>query len=137
MKLYNKIATKLSFLVAFALLISTIILFVIARSLYLFILNSNTTGDTLVRIYNTYSLLLLIIPIIIFVAIFLFGINKRIRYLKYIISKVGSITNESFIEELDFKGNDEITDLANSINIMSNRLKENYEKEKKIEKAKN
>ena len=87
--------------------------------------------------YNTYLIFLLIIPIIIFVAIFLFGINKRINYLKYIISKVGSITNENFIEELDFKGNDEITDLANSINIMSNRLKENYEKEKKIEKAKN
>ena len=77
------------------------------------------------------------IPIITFVATFLFGINKRIKYLKYIISKVGGITNENFIEELDYKGNDEIADLANSINIMSNRLKENYEKEKKIEKAKN
>ncbi|MBU3158766.1 HAMP domain-containing histidine kinase [Clostridium frigoris] len=136
-KIYNKIAAKLILLVAFALLISTIVFLVIARSLYSFVINTNTTGDALVRTFNNYSVLLLIIPISIFVAIFLFGINKRIRYLKYIISKVGSITNESFIEKLDFKGNDEITDLANSINIMSNRLKENYEKEKKIEKAKN
>jgi two-component system sensor histidine kinase VanS len=136
-KIYNKIAAKLIFLVAFALLISTIVFLVIARSLYSFVINSNTTGDALVRTFNNYSVLLLIIPISIFVAIFLFGINKRIRYLKYIISKVGSITNENFIEELDFKDNDEITDLANSINIMANRLKENHEKEKKIEEAKN
>lgn len=135
-KIYNKLATRLIFLVAFALLISTIVLLVIGMSFYSLLINSNMAGDNLI-INSTFSLLLLIITITIFVAIFLFGINKRIRYLKYIISKVGNITNESFIEELDFKGNDEITDLANSINIMSNRLKENYEKEKKIEKAKN
>ncbi|MGV8981521.1 sensor histidine kinase [Clostridium sp.] len=136
-KIYNKLATKLIFLVAFAFLVSTIIFLAIARGLYSFALNSTISGDALVRTYNTYAAFILVLPITIFVVIFLFGINKRIRYLKYIISKVGSITNESFIEELDFKGNDEITDLANSINIMSNRLKENYEKEKKIEKAKN
>ena len=136
-KIYNKLAAKLIFLIAFALLISSIVFIIIAKSLYSLMLNSNITGNTLVRTYNTIAFFILIIPISIFVAIFLFGINKRINYLKYIISKVGSITNENFIEELDIKGNDEITDLANSINIMSNRLKENYEKEKKIEKAKN
>jgi len=136
-KIYNKLATKLIFLIAFALLISSIVFIIIAKSLYSLMLNSNITGNTLVRTYNTIAFFILIIPISIFVAIFLFGINKRIRYLKYIISKVGSITNENFIEELDYKGNDEIADLANSINIMSSRLKENYEKEKKIEVAKN
>ena len=137
-KIYNKLATKLIFLVIFAFLVSAIIFVGLASvGMYYMIFNSNKVGNNVVQTYNIYSITLIIIPIIIFVAIFLFGINKRIRYLKYIIIKVGSITNETFIEELDFKGNDEITDLANSINIMSNRLKENYEKEKKIEKAKN
>lgn len=135
-KIYNKLATKLIFLIAFALLISTIVLIVIGTSFYSLLMNSNMAGDNLI-INSTFSFLLLIITITIFVAIFLFGINKRIKYLKYIINKVGSITNENFIEKLEFKGNDEISDLANSINIMSDRLKENYEKEKKLEKDKN
>jgi len=136
-KIYNKLATKLIFLVVFALLIS-LLFFSGLLTIFGYIMKSNSY----VSLYNVpnyyiYILLLFMIPIITFVATFLFGINKRIKYLKYIISKVGSITNEKFIGELDFKGNDEISDLANSINIMSNRLKGNYEKEKKIEKDKN
>lgn len=137
-KIYHSLAIKLIFLVALAFLVSVIVLVILANtSVYYLLLNSTKVGSNVVLIYNIYTLSLIVVPIAIFVATFLLGINKRIKYLKYIISKVGGITNETFIEELDLKGNDEITDLANSINIMSNRLKENYEKEKKIEKAKN
>jgi len=136
-KIYNKLATKLIFLVAFALLISLLF-----SSGLLTIFGYIMKSNSYVSLYNVpnyyiYIIVFFMIPIITFVATFLFGINKRIKYLKYIISKVGGITNENFIEELDYKGNDEISDLANSINIMSNRLKGNYEKEKKIEKDKN
>lgn len=130
-KIYNKLATKLIFLVAFAFLMSVLFFCVLAT-----IVNSYETIYKVTN-YSIYIFFLFVVPISTFVIIFLLGIKKRINYLKYIISRVGSITNENFIEELDFKGNDEITDLANSINIMSNRLKENYEKEKNIEKAKN
>ncbi|WP_253205508.1 hypothetical protein [Clostridium estertheticum] len=122
-KIYNKLATKLIFLVVFALLISLLVsggLF----NIFWYIMKSNSYVS-LYNVPNNYIeiIVFFMIPIITFVATFLFGINKRIKYLKYIISKVGSITNEKFIGELDLKGNDEISDLANSINIMSNRLK--------------
>ncbi|MBU3179519.1 HAMP domain-containing histidine kinase [Clostridium estertheticum] len=137
-KIYNKLATKLIFLVVFALLIS--LLFssgLLTIVWYIMKSNSYVSLYDVPNYYIYFIIVFFMIPIITFVATFLFGINKRIKYLKYIISKIGSITNEKFIGELDFKGNDEISDLANSINIMSNRLKGNYEKEKKLEKDKN
>lgn len=136
-RIYNKLSAKLIFLVAFGLLISFLFFSGLA-TFYGYIVRSHyEVGNKIPYYIILYLLVLFMVPIFSFVFIFLLGINKRIKYLKYIINKVGSITNENFIEELEFKGNDEIADLANSINIMSNRLKENYEKEKKVEKAKN
>ncbi|MCB2360384.1 sensor histidine kinase [Clostridium estertheticum] len=136
-KIYNKLATKLIFLVVLALLISLLFSSGLL-TIFGYIMKSNSYVSLYdVPNYYIYIIVFFMTPIITFVATFLFGINKRIKYLQYIINKVGSITNENFIEKLEFKGNDEISDLANSINIMSYRLKENYEKEKKLEKDKN
>ena len=136
-KIYNKLATKLIFLVVLALLISLLFSSGLL-TIFGYIMKSNSYVSLYdVPNYYIYIIVFFMTPIITFVAAFLFGINKRIKYLKYIISKVGSITNENFIEKLEFKGNDEISDLAKSINIMSDRLKENYEKKKNIEKDKN
>lgn len=78
-----------------------------------------------------------ILELIIFVIIFLIAINGRIRYLRYISESVTNIKTQKYLNPINVKGSDEIAQLAKDINIMSERLKENYEKEKKQEESKN
>lgn len=75
--------------------------------------------------------------ITIFIAIFLISINGRIKYLKHISRSVTNIKIQKYLEPIEVKGSDEIAQLAEDINTMSERLKENYEKEKKQEESKN
>ena len=97
MKIYNKLATKLIFLVVLALLISLLFSSGLL-TIFGYIMKSNSYVSLYdVPNYYIYIIVFLMTPIITFVATFLFGINKRSKYLKYIISKGSSITNENFI----------------------------------------
>lgn len=75
--------------------------------------------------------------IAIFIAIFLIAINGRIKYLNHISRSVTNIKIQKYLDPIEVKGSDEIAQLAEDINTMSERLKENYEKEKKQEESKN
>lgn len=146
-KPFDKVAVKLILLVIMSLLASLAMFFFIGnRVLYIFSdkymyfawEHTNLIGGVdIVREFNFYSLIMVLVPTLLFLVIFLIAINKRIRYLKYITKSLGEIKNEKYLKEIDVKGNDEIAELAEGINIMSERLKENYEKEKKNEEAKN
>ena len=65
------------------------------------------------------------------------AINRKVKYLKYISKSVTNIKTQKYLNPIEIKGRDEIAQLAEDINTMSERLKENYEKEKKQEEAKN
>ena len=69
--------------------------------------------------------------------ILLIPINRRIKYLNYISKSVTNIKTQKYLNPIEIKGRDEIAQLAEDINTMSERLKENYEKEKKQEETKN
>ncbi|AWI06062.1 HAMP domain-containing sensor histidine kinase [Clostridium drakei] len=86
-------------------------------------------------VYLAFVFFLLVL--IIFISIFLAAINGRIKYLNYISKSVTNIKTEKYLNPIDIKGSDEFAQLAKDINTMSERLKENYEKEKKQEEAKN
>jgi signal transduction histidine kinase len=75
--------------------------------------------------------------LIIFAATLLIPINKRIKYLKYIGKSITNIKSQKYLNPIDIKGKYEIDQLAKDTNTMSARLKENYEKEKNQEEAKN
>lgn len=79
----------------------------------------------------------LALGLVTFAVVFLIAINGRIKYLKYISKNVKSIKTQQYLNPIKIKGGDEIAQLAEDINTMSERLKENYEKEKKQEEAKN
>lgn len=130
----NKIASKLLVLFTISSLISFIV----------FDISSMIAGGYIgsinpIRLFDIDPSIILIfsISIVIFVSIFLAGINGRMKYLKYISKSVTNIQSQQFLKPIDVKGSDEIAELASNINIMSNRLKENYEKEKRQEEAKN
>jgi Signal transduction histidine kinase len=86
-------------------------------------------------VYLGFAIFLLGIGI--FIMFFLISINGRIKYLKYISSSVTNIKTQRYLNPIEVKGSDEIAQLAEDINTMSERLKENYEKEKKQEESKN
>ncbi|WP_062353016.1 sensor histidine kinase [Bacillus kwashiorkori] len=138
-KVVNKIAFKLIILVGTGLLVSAFIFLLLGSMFNKFVVGkmNELPPNQMVSAFNLYSLILIIVPIIIFLVIFLIGINKRLKYLRYITSSVKIVNNETHLAPLLLEGNDEITELARGINIMSDRLKKNYEREKKIEQGKN
>ncbi|WP_346878924.1 MULTISPECIES: HAMP domain-containing sensor histidine kinase [unclassified Clostridium] len=89
-----------------------------------------------VQKYNFITLGIIIIPILAFIITFITLIRKRISYLKYIIDSVSEIEKEQFLSKLNIVGNDEFAELATSINTMSQRLEEKFNKEKEIEDSK-
>lgn len=77
------------------------------------------------------------IGISIFLIVFLFLVNRKVKYIKFLTKEVKRIKNEGFGKTIKVKGGDELADLCKSINSMSLELGEKIENEKRIEKNKN
>lgn len=88
-------------------------------------------------ILGNFIVLSLIGLIGVFLISFIFFINKKVKYIKYITREVKKIEAEGFGKTIDVKGNDELSELSQSINRMSSKLKEQIEKERLIERNKN
>ncbi|AQR94592.1 HAMP domain-containing sensor histidine kinase [Clostridium saccharoperbutylacetonicum] len=133
-RIINKIGVKLLILIPIDLIISLLFFALITGTV-------NTIVGNNVEFYQNYGAFIamgsFILELIIFIIIFLIAINGRIKYLNYISKSVTNIKTQQYLNPIDIKGNDEISQLAEDINTMSERLKENYEKEKKQEEAKN
>lgn len=132
--LINKVGVKLLILIPIAMIISFLLLSFVTS------IFNKIVGNNL-NFYQKYRVIIaigmFIFEIGIFVAIFLIAISGRVRYLKYISRSVTNIKARQYLNPIDIKGNDEISQLAKDINTMYERLKENYEKEKKQEESKN
>jgi Osmosensitive K+ channel histidine kinase len=130
----NKIGIKLLILIPIVMIISLFYFAILMRIL-------GNIGDTNPGFLQEYGIPITIIcfisALIVFVVIFLIAINGRVKYLKYISKSIINIKAQKYLNPIDIKGSDEIAQLAEDINTMSERLKENYEKEKKQEEAKN
>lgn len=118
----SKISIKLLLTVAFCLILS-----IIAGIFYPYF----EKGSISSTIFN------LLFSMGIFALSFLFIVNKKIRYIKYIAASVKKIANEDLGTTIEILGNDELAELSKSINLMSMELKEKREKEKELENAKN
>lgn len=81
--------------------------------------------------------LICIIGISIFLIVFLFLVNRKVKYIKLITKEVKIIKDEGFGKTIKVKGGDELADLCKSINSMSLELGEKIENEKRIENNKN
>ncbi|OOM77334.1 HAMP domain-containing sensor histidine kinase [Clostridium sp. BL-8] len=130
----NKVGIKLLILIPIDIIISLLFFGFLLNMIHKII------GDN-IDFYEKYGAVIAIVSftleLVIFIVIFLIAINGRIKYLKYISKSVTNIKTQHYLNPIETKGNDEISQLAKDINTMSERLKENYEKEKKQEEAKN
>jgi len=133
-RMINKIGIKLLILIPIDMIIS-FLFFAFLISIVNKIVGKNPD------LYQKYGVIIaigsFILELVIFIIIFLIAINGRIKYLKYISKSVTNIKTQQYINPIDIRGRDEIAQLAEDINTMSERLKENYETEKKQEEAKN
>ncbi|KNF07184.1 signal transduction histidine kinase [Gottschalkia purinilytica] len=89
------------------------------------------------KLDNRIGLISLILSIVAFIITFIFMINKRVQYIKYISRKVKRIAKGNLGEILEVDGGDEIAELSESINSMSIQLKEKFDREREIENTKN
>lgn len=83
-----------------------------------------------------HSILILIVPIIIFIVLFFILTNKEIVYIKELCLGLKEIAKGDLKYRVRIMGKDEISEIGSSINDMTNKLYEYKQKEKKIERDK-
>lgn len=136
--LISKIGLKLISIIGITFIISMLLLTAMSKFIESYLLDfGNIDPKRFVSIYNTVSLGFIVVVIVTFILIILASVNKWVEYLNYMTQKLKRISEIQYVDDLNINGNDEFSELANSINIMSKRLKDNYKREKKIEKEKN
>lgn len=133
-RIINKVGIKLLILIPIDMIISLLFFLFLMNMINKIVHNDNGFFEKYGAIVAIGSFIL---GLVIFAVIFLITINRRIKYLKYISKSVTNIKTQQYLNPIEIKGNDEISQLAEDINTMSEKLKENYEKEKKQEEAKN
>lgn len=80
--------------------------------------------------------LALILGIGTFLIVFLALVNRKVKYIKFLTREVKIIKDNGFGKTIEVRGNDELSELCQSINSMSLELGEKIENEKLIEKNK-
>lgn len=88
-------------------------------------------------IVMNFILLNFILLIGVFLVSFTLLINRKVKYIKYITKEIKKIEDEGFGKTINIKGNDELSDLTQSINRMSSKIKEKNDQERLIERNKN
>lgn len=78
-----------------------------------------------------------IFSITVFIFAFIYFINRKVKYIKYLSKEVKNIKSQGFGKTIEVRGKDELAELCMSINEMSLEIKQRIENEKKIENNKN
>lgn len=153
-KFFTKIRNKIIFTMLISLICSFIVFFTIVElgANYIFKDIDTQTEETAVSpqdlelskeldkkyfIFNVYLVTVLIFIFIFFIVSLSFFFDKRTKYLKYIISALAGVSKGDFHIQLKINGNDEISVLADRINIMAKKIQEKFEEERQLEKSKN
>lgn len=88
-------------------------------------------------IWGTILIIIYIVIILtLFILIFFLLASRRLKYLKYIIDSVDTIKQKSFVSKLDVKGNDELSELAQNINTMTETIEYRFKKQQEAEQSK-
>lgn len=95
-------------------------------------------GDYIDKSYeeDILAMIIILISIVLFIFIFFRLANKRINYIHEISESVDKISKGDLDSPIVLSGNDELTNLADGINSMSQSIKERNEYEDQIEKSK-
>lgn len=75
-----------------------------------------------------------IIGLILFILLIYFGFRKKVKYIEYISSSINEISKGNLSYELELKGEDELSCVANQINLMEKSLLNMIDKERENDK---
>ena len=138
----RKLACEILLIVTLCLIISTILFLFLtftSRGIveeYCFNNNIILDDNDSYRIDNTIFSLGLIISVSIFIIMFLILFSPKINYIKTISKGIEELRKNNYDNKVIILGNNELTDLAKSINYLSIHEKEIKEKERKLNEEK-
>ena len=134
----NKIVIKLIVLILLSLVGSTLIFLILAHyAVNEFFANPSQFWNDSIAKYNLMILLIFLLSIATFIAIFVVPVNKKLGYIKYITGEVRKLALQPDLGiVVEIKGRDELAELGISINSLSRDLKQKFEQEREIENTK-
>lgn len=92
---------------------------------------------SVLRALTVVSIVMFVVLVIIFISLFSLFVGRKEKYLRDIADGVDILSNGDLTYKVPLKGHDEITYVAKNINMMTEALKEQIEKERLSEKTKN
>jgi signal transduction histidine kinase len=128
----KKISVKLVITISVSIFVSFIIT-MISSELFILVILKNKK-ENLPPDLASFKFL---INLFLFLIIFVFLINKKVKYIKYIANNIKTIPKGNLELKLDVKGKDEISELCESINEMTCELKLKSDREKNFKNFKN
>lgn len=96
--------------------------------------NTKLSGNITYSTEGSYMISGLLAVVVFFMLVFL-GIRKKIRYIEYLASAVNKISKGDLNYQVTLNGNDELTQVAGSINEMEENLLRKIESERKEERT--
>ncbi|UGW82778.1 MULTISPECIES: sensor histidine kinase [Bacillus] len=131
-KFGNKLIVRLLIAIAISFFVSLGMMSLIIFSFY------KITGLTNVSVRSSYVTILIeyFAALLTFIAVFLLLVRKKISYLKRITESVHHIANGKLGLTIRIESRDELTQLAQHINYMSEELESKFEHERELERAK-
>lgn len=133
----NRISIYLLFTVLISIFIAIEVVFCIMAFVFKIYPNIGEyiIGNYFISINSFY--LIVFLGVSIFLIVFLWLVNRKVKYIKFLTKEVKVIELNGFGKTIEVKGRDELSDLCKSINTMSLELGKKIENEKTIEKNKN
>lgn len=133
---FNKISVYITLVLILSIVITFEILFIIIVLVdrYFPVIIYYVTTNYFVSVNITFIVILLGTSI--FFTTFILLLNRKVKYIKFLTKEIKSINEEGFGKTIEVKGEDELSELCNSINSMSIELAKKIDNEKKIEIAK-
>ncbi|MEC3841815.1 sensor histidine kinase [Bacillus amyloliquefaciens] len=131
-KFGNKLIVRLLVAIAISFFVSLGMMSLIIFSFY------KITGLTNVSVRSSYVTILIeyFAALLTFIAVFLLLVRKKILYLRLITESVHHIANGKLGLTIRIESRDELTQLAQHINYMSEELESKFEHERELERAK-
>lgn len=84
------------------------------------------------RYYTYLTITDIVLSTIIFLGIFMYGVNKEVRYIKQLQNDVHLMESGTLDKEIEIRGRDELSDLAAGIDQMRRSFRENIKTEQQL-----
>lgn len=135
-KLKHKLSSQLLGAIVISLIVAILIIISCSRIIAYF-LEKQDPNNLSVTVYYILAVFIFLILVGTFITTFIILISKKIRYIKLVSNSIHEIANGEIGKTIKLRGNDELTQLVESINYMSKELQDKFNKERELEQEKN